>query len=151
MQVTVDDVRAGKVKPVFFHFRRSTPKGHKSRYEPRGGVTVCFRPILIACEPGVAFRVGVAVCSPLDLYCKERGRRLSLARTNDPSSRLYTILQDPVFVASQVATERWLERSDAHTLKYDRALSWIRANDPRLTTHLGWSSIELAKRRGKKA
>ena len=109
----------------FFHYRLKDPKfnrenGYKSRYLPKGGVTVCMLPVCAVNAVGYEIAVGMAVCSPADVYSKKTGRNKSRGRAEQIAKgnegRLETDGQiDPIHgaelaaVAGAIAGRAWGE------------------------------------------
>ena len=65
----------------FFHFRLYDG----NRPLPRGGITVCAREI-----DGGVLRMGAAICSGLDTFCKQKGREIAQRRSDLRGQRFAT-------------------------------------------------------------
>ncbi len=145
-ELTKEDIESGRVKEVYFHFRRNErpsldPTGDGFYILPRGGATVCFKPVVVETIP--VYVVGVTVCSPSDMFCKATGRKQSLARTaGDP--KLHTTFgagTDLKRMAERLAWERWHKLAERHSNKAETIRWRIAHHDPRLLAHEAWGLL----------
>ena len=129
-------------RPLYFHFRRQTLNGQL--YNARGGMTLCLLPLSISISDSLgAFSVGVAICSTQDAFCKEKGRRVALARAEAPRAVHWNVNEHTTMDVLTTRVKNWAEEvwrtTAAQGLRRQKeVLSNIIRNDPRITRFDGW-------------
>jgi len=114
----------------FFHLRI-----HRGgRVLPRGGITVCAREI-----DGGMLRMGAALCSGFDTFCKKTGREIAQRRA-DADTALYDIRYTtevpfsfdrhrPLSLTGQVQNEAEIWATDLFVENSRKSIDMAKAND----------------------
>ena len=123
-------------KLVFFHFRVLCPatqtwkeKNRKVPFGPRGGVTVCVKPVEMVFD-GVKmcrYQAAAAICSPYDHYWKQKGRWVSSAQVSKSGvSSCRDSEMSPKDLAIETAIYAWRNEIQlrAHKHKNDEFNLW---------------------------
>ena len=141
-EITAEEVKAGKVKPIFFHFRRlERTEATDESYSivSKGGATVCFLTTIQYDAP--VFVAGVAICSPLDMFCKKTGRECAFekaTRALKEPKLTFSLAIDLRRMSERLAVEKWTELAKKHSERAE-CMRWRLAHhEPRLFKHECW-------------